>query len=301
MSIYVIFLWNRNCSKNNNVGFSRYFGLDIRKGKEGEETSDYFLAFNEAVTEQLAIDILPDVHESYADYRGLLNQVIDDAAAEKIGAVDKGGVFQSWSREQIKNYIYECFFTGDLGGFTGLLQTVYEKYSISEQQFGLMTHRDDIPSVIENGWTGTHPDSPPPSPAQIRSMVQRRLDRKTPDDYITDIINSEQNEKDYGAEYDNHLRRNNIVPSRKEIIGDKEYDVDSQGYIIYRGEDASSKLNYIRAELDTLLLKFDHEEASVTSITERMNELLFTVYGMSMLSDGFRDFYIYKHTKISSL
>ncbi|QQS18045.1 hypothetical protein IPL68_05365 [Candidatus Saccharibacteria bacterium] len=44
-------------AQQNNVGFRRHFGLDIRKGKENQLTSSYFLAFNEAVTEQLAIDI----------------------------------------------------------------------------------------------------------------------------------------------------------------------------------------------------------------------------------------------------
>jgi len=75
-------------AEGNNVGFRRFFGLDIREGKKGKVTSDYFLAFNEAVTEQLAIDIFPDVHETYADYRGLFNQVLDDAVVRGLGSRD---------------------------------------------------------------------------------------------------------------------------------------------------------------------------------------------------------------------
>src|SRR4051812_39902600 len=115
-------------SRKNNIGFQRYFGLDIRAGREGEVTSDYFLAWNEAVNEQFVIDVLPGIHETYGDYRGLLNQVIDDAVARKLGTPRANGVFQPWSQNQVKDYIYRCFFKGDLEGFTGLLKNIYKKY-----------------------------------------------------------------------------------------------------------------------------------------------------------------------------
>ncbi|QQS18044.1 hypothetical protein IPL68_05360 [Candidatus Saccharibacteria bacterium] len=37
-------------------------------------------------------------------------------------------------------------------GFTELLQTVYEKYGLSEQQFGLMTDRKDLPTIVEKNY-----------------------------------------------------------------------------------------------------------------------------------------------------
>ncbi len=291
---------NSPIAQNNNIGFRRFFGLDIRAGREGRVTTDYFLAFNEAATEQLAIDILPNVHETYGEYRGLLNQVIDDAVTRGLGAENEG-VFQAWSRDQIKDYIYLCFFKGDLGGFTTLLKNTYKEYNISEQQFGLMTHRDDLPSVIE--LTVSAPGSPPPSPADVAMLVRKRLDSKRPDDYISDVIWPEPGGGDsdsqikYGTEYDTHVRKYAIAYSRSETIDGVQYDVDSQGYIIYHDEDASLRLDDIRDELDDLLDK----KVDATAIAERMDILLFDTYRMSMLSDGFRDFYIYKHSKIDSL
>lgn len=294
-------------AQGNNVGFRRHFGIDIRKGKEGEDTSDYFLSFNEAVTEQLAIDIFPGAYETYDDYRGLLNQVMDDVTAQGLGSENESGAFQPWSKEQVKNYIYRCFFRGDLEGFTQLLQTTYKKFDLSEQQFGLMTHRDDLPSVIEDRLIHDRPDSPPPSPSQVAAMVQERLDRKTPDDYVTDVIGPEpgngdhDGRVDYGARYDTHVSENGIVRSHRETINGKEYDIDSLGYIIFRGEEAASVFENIRAELDDLLAQADSGDIDAKLIAERMDQLLFDTYFTSMLSDGFRDFYIYKHVRIDAL
>lgn len=298
---------NLPIAEHNNVGFRRHFGLDIRSGREDERTSDYFLALNEAVTEQLAIDILPGVHETYSDYRGLLNQIIDDGVVYRIGSQNKGGLFQPWSRDQVKNYIYRCFFKGDLSGFTQLLQTIYHEYDISEQQFGLMTHKDDLPSVIERGLIKTDPDSPPPSPTYIALMVQKRLDSKTAADYVTDIIDPAPNPDDgqgeqiYGTEYDRFIAEHNIATLSKEIIDDREIEVDSLGYVIYRNQEASEIFELVRGELDTLISMQRNGEVDVAYVTEHMDEVLFKRYAISMLSDGFRDFYIYKHTRLDRL
>jgi len=293
-------------AQNNNVGFRRLFGVDIRSDKKGRITSDYFLAFNEAVTEQLAIDIFPGVHETYDNYRDLLDQVMEDAVSKNIGSNNEKGVFQAWSKDRIKSYIYRCFFTGNLAGFTQLLQMTYERYKISEQQFGLMTQRDDLPSLVENSWITNHPNDPPPSPSQVVLMVQRRLDSKTPEDYITDLIDSElldddDRDKVYGAEYDSWVKDNNIVSSSTKVIRGKKYNIDTHGGIIYREEEATSILESIRAEFDQLLARFEAGEVNVDYISKRMDELLFDKHTMSMLSDGFRDFYIYKHRKIDGL
>ncbi len=290
-------------AQNNNVGFRRDFGLDIRKDKEDKMTSDYFLTFNEAVTEQLAIDILPGVHETYSDYRGLLNQVIDDAVVRKLGSKDENGIFISWSKEQFKIYIYACFFKGDLNGFTRLLKTVYEKYSISEQQFGLMTNRSDLPSVIEKDLQANSPGNPPPAPSRVAILVQERLNSKTAKDYITNIIgpgpdHGGDNGNTYGAQYDAFIEENRITSSSKVTLEGKEYLVDNQGFFVYHGEDSSRILNYIKGELDNQLVLLKRGETNQTHITQHIDSLLFDKYRMSMISDGFRDFYIYKHTKM---
>lgn len=289
----------------NNIGFKRSTGLDIREGKEGEITGDYFVAFNEAVTEQLAIDILPDACATYEDCRGLLNQVIDDAVTRKLGSKNENGIFQPWSREQFKNHIYRCYFQGDLERFTRLLQTVYEEYDISEQQFGLMTHRTDLPSVIKK-ITPFDP-STPPTPALIEMLVQERLNAKTPEDYITDVDpeprpNNDKRENIHGTNYDTFIREHGIAPDSKMIVGNKEYDIDTMGLIIYPQEYSTMILQDIREELDTLVARYqEHHDIEVTDITERIDFLLFKRSQMSMLSHGFRDFYIYKHTLIDKL
>ncbi len=290
---------NSPLARNNNIGFQRFFGLDIRAGKEGSITTDYFLTFNEAVTEQLAIDILPGVHETYSNYRGLLNQVIADAVTRKLGSRNENDLFQPWSQEQIKNYIYGCFLKGDLIGFTALLKNIYKEYDISEQEFGLMTHRFDLPSVIKKQMDDD-PKSPPSSPSRVAARVRERINSKTPDDYVTDVINlGPENggtgaELLYGTEYDNYVKENGIMHASSETIEGMQYDFDNFGYTIYRGEDATALLDKIRTELDDLLA----QNIDASLISERMDELLFDTHHMSMLSDGFRDFYIYKHSKI---
>lgn len=287
-------------AEGNNVGFRRHFGLDIREGREGDLTTDYFLSFNEAVTEQLAIDILPGVHETYGDYRGLLNQVIDDAVTRRLGSKNQDGSFTAWSGEQVKNYIYSCFFRGDLAGFTQLLKTTYADYDVSEQQFGLMTSREDLPSVIKNKLHDGNPGGPPPSPSQVALVVRQRLNAKTPADYVTDII-SPYPGGDQGGEYDTFIRTQNITVSRKEVIEGVVYDIDTQGLIIHRGSDAADRLGYIREVLDELLTQLHNGEITAADVNAHIDELLFTTYQISMLSDGFRDFYVYKHAKLDSL
>lgn len=237
----------------NNVGFSRNFGLDIRDGKENDLTDQYFLAFNEAVTEQLAIDIFPGVHETYKDYRGLLNQVIDDVVTRGLGSKDTNGVFQPWTPEDIKMYIYRCFFRGDLDGFTGLLQTTYSEHNITEQQFGLMTHKNDLPSLVAKELATSGPNGPPPTPAQVAVAIQRRLNAKTPDDYVTDVITDNPDSDPFGAEYDTYVKENGIASSTTLEVDGTKYEIDNCGLIIYRGEHASSLLEEIRANFDKLL------------------------------------------------
>lgn len=289
----------------NNIGFSRNFGLDIRKGKEDGVTKDYFLSFNEAVTEQLSIDILPGVHETYSDYRGLLNQVLEDAVTRGLGSNDNQGRFQAWSKEQFKNYVYKSFLKGDLDGFTALLKTVYKKYNISEQQFGLMTNRDDLPSVVEQKFKASHPSSPPPAVGLVAVLVQQRLDSKTRKDYITDVVGPEPDDSGdpddniHGMAYDTFVKENNIFPSSKLKTSEgRVLDVDNNGRIIYRGDDALQILGYIRGELDKLLVELRNGKISSAQLTDQVDDLLFDRYNTSMLSEGFRDLYIYKHTKL---
>lgn len=297
---------NSPIATNNNVGFRRSIGLDIRKGKEGEHTRDYFLAFNEAVTEQLAIDVFPDANEAYKDYRGLLNQAIDDAVTRGLGTENKDGIFQPWSREMVKNFIYRCFFKGDLSNFTQLLQKTYDKYNISEQQFGLMTHRDDLPSLVEKHITSNHPNDPPPSTNQVVIMVQERLDNKTPEDYVTDIDpdlgpDDPDGEIQFGTEYDTYVKESDFKFSHKVNFNNEDYDIDNSGYVIYSGDRSVSVFKYIKEELDKLLAKAGNEGIDAVSISEQIDHLLFVKYYTSMLSDGFREFYIYKHSKIDKL
>lgn len=300
---------NSPLSEGNNVGFRRNRGLDIRKGNEGQITHDYFLSFNEAVTEQLAIDIMPGIHETYGDYRGLLNQVIDDVTTQGLGTQNSDGTILPWPRQQVKDYIYSCFFRGDLSGFTQLLQTTYQKYDISEQQFGLMTHKDDLPSMIEEKWREVYPDDPPLAPTIVSAMVQARLDNKTPDDYITDVIGPEPGDDDdenmqllkYGTAYDTYVRDAEIVPTNSKVESTEEYNLDSIGYIIYHGEAAASMFRNIKAILDDMLIKAGNGEIDPATIAEHMDHLLFETYTTSMLSEGFRDFYIYKHAKLENL
>lgn len=288
---------------NNNVGFNRTIGLDIRKGKEGKITGDYFLSFNEAVTEQLAIDVIPNVYETYSEYRGLLGQVIDDAVAKRIGHKKENGEFVSWSKKQLKDYIYSCYFKGDLSGFSNMLKTIYTKFNISEQQFGLMTNKDDLPSLIEARLSANHPATPPPLPNRVKELVQERIDKKTEKDYVTDVIKEREkaDQNKYDKEYQKFVEDYKIAVSSEKIkVNNIEYRLDSVGFIIYRGEISSLILQKIRTEFDDLLGKMKNGVISKEQITERIDYLLFDEYRISMLSDGFREFYVYKHTKLGS-
>lgn len=292
---------------NNNVGFRRTFGYDIRPNSANDTTGHYFLAFNEAVTEQLAIDILPGVHETYVDYRELLQQVIVDAVESDLISKNEDGLFIPWSGQDYKNYIYRCFFKGDLSGFSNLLNTIYSKYGLSEQQFGLMTNRYDLPTVIERQIVKANPNDPPTAPSVVALKVQERLDNKTPSDYITDIIDSDPRdgggatENLYGLEYDDFLTANNITVSSRGYFEGVEHDFDSAGFVVYRGDQAFSLLANITKVFDDLLTKVEKREISKTNVSELVDELLFDAYHMSMLSEGFRGFYIYKHQKLENL
>ena len=292
---------NLPISRSNNVGFRRELGLDIREGKENQLTHHYFLSFNEAVTEQLAIDIFPGVHETYEDYRGLLNQVIDDAVTRGLGSKDATGVFQPWTSGEVKMYIYRCFFRGDLDGFTGLLQTTYSEYSITEQQFGLMTHKNDLPSLVAKELAKSGPKGPPPTPAQVAVAIQRRLNAKTPDDYVTDVITDDPDSDPFGAEYDAYIKNNSIAFSTMLEVDGTEYKIDNCGLIIYQGEYASSLLEKIRSYFDNLLTDLRLKKIDKQSVTNLIDTQLFETYQISMLSDGFREFYIYKHEKLAGL
>ena len=298
---------NSPLAQNNNVGFRRTFGFDIRPNSVNVTTGHYFLAFNEAVTEQLAIDILPGVHETYEDYRGLLEQVIIDAIELDLGSKNEDGLFITWSEQDYKNYIYKCFFKGDLSGFSNLLNTIYSKYGLSEQQFGLMTHRDDLPSIIERQIASAKPGDPPTAPSAIALRVQERLNNKTPYDYVTDIIDPDPGdggdpaENLYGSEYDNFITENNITVSSRAYFEGIEHDFDSAGFVVYKGEEASSLFDNITKVLDDLLAKVKTREISTTYVSEQIDDLLFGTHHISMLSEGFRDFYIYKHLKLENL
>jgi hypothetical protein len=291
-------------SEHNNIGFSRNFGRDIREGREGKLTSDYFVSYNEAITELLARDVVPGVHETYGDYIGLTDQVIDDAVALKLGTQNEFGTHIPWSRDQIKNHIYALYFRGDLAGFTNLLQTIYAKFDITEQQFGLMTNKDDLPSIIEKKLIHDNPGGPPPAPSKVAQLVQQRLNAKKPSDYPTDTIDRDPRngggatESKYGSEYDEFVESNNITISKKENVGGTQYDMDNTGLIIYHGEEAKMRLSYITDVFDSLLVMLERGEVDTAYINEQIDNLLFVRYQMSMLSDGFKDFYIYKHTKL---
>lgn len=294
-------------SQNNNIGFQRYYGLDIREGSEGMLTSDYFVSFNEAVTEQLAIDIVPEGYETYEGYRGLLNQVIKDGVVAGVGSENKDCVFEPWSEQQIKNVIYVSYFKGDLAGLTSLLNGIYTKYSISEQQFGLMTRKEDLPTFVERYIVRYIPSGKPPDPDTVKQFVQFRLNKKTAADYPTDIIEPEPvldadpSAELYGAECDKFIRENNIVFSYVLIIDGVEYEVDSKGLYIYKGDRAYKIIAYIRAQFDVLMGKFRMGVISRDEVAEATDALLFDKYKMSMLSEGFRDFYTYKHTKMDGI
>ncbi len=273
-------------SRSNNVGFRRSFGLDIRDGAEDILTPDYFLSFNEAVTEQLAADLVPGVHETYSDYRGLLNQVIEDAAFMGLGSRNSNGDFKAWTSQDFKDYIYICYFKGDLANFTNLLQTVYAKYNLTEQQFGLMTHRDDLPTVIEAKLPDHPPNNPPPHAVAL--MVQQRLNIKTAADYHTDVIGPEPGDEDpFGLEYDEFIKKSGIT-----ISEDPTFDI--VGLKVYRGDESALLIGHVTKVFDELLAS----GADVQDINIEVDRLLFEEYRMSMLSDHFRNFYIHKHTQL---
>ena len=198
-------------------------------------------------------------------------------------------------------YIYRCFFRGDLDGFTGLLQITYSEYGITEQQFGLMTHKNDLPSLVAKELAKSGPKGPPPTPAQVAVAIQRRLDAKTPDDYFTDVITDDPDSDPFGAEYDAYVKDNGIASSTTLEVDGTEYEIDNCGLIIYREEDSSSLLKDIRADFDRLLDDLRLEKIDKQSVINLIDTQLFETYQISMLSDGFREFYIYKHEKLAGL
>ena len=288
-------------AQRNNVGFSRSFGLDISQDNEGKRISNYFLSFNEAVTEQLAIDILPGIIETYEEYRGLLNQVIIDATEAGMGTYDENRTFKAWTKDQCKNYIYECYLKGDLNGFTNFLKTVYQKYDISESEFGLMTSKDDLPTEVYRKLTS--PDGTPPTIKQVMEQIRKQLNAKTQDDYITDVDLPDPGDGGGGAQqvhrtaYFRHINENEIKYAYTKSFDDIDFDIDTAGYIIFKGELASAILDSIKLELEILV----ERGFNVDDISAHIDKLLFDKKMVSMLSDGFEDFYLYKHAILDEI
>ena len=290
-------------SERNNIGFSRNYGIEIRKGRENDITFDYFLPFNEAVTEQLAIDILPGYSESYHDYRGLLNKVIDDAVERGLDSNIEEYPYARWTKEQCKNYINTCYFKGDLHGFSDFLKNIYKGFDITEQQFGLMTSKDDLPSTVY--FKLTKPDGTPPSSSQVKAQIEKQLDLKTPEEYITDVITPNRGPNGGGngsrevhmVSYANYIDEHNIEYASREIIDGITYDIDSLGYIIFTGELASQILNQIKIDLVTL----HNQGMPKDDLIKHIDTLLFETYFISMLSEGFDEFYCDKHAFLDSL
>jgi len=220
-----------------------------------------------------------------------------------LGSKDRDGLFTQWTKNEFKNYIYQCYFRGDLNAFTNLLHTIYEEFDISEQMFGLMTNINDLPSSVhykmikENGTR--------PSYKEVKDQIVRQLNIKTAEDYITDVDPPKDGPKNGGgdsqavhkAAYVRYIDENDITYATTENINGTEFEIDTLGYIIYTGNAAASLLDSIKAELDTLV----NDGLNADEIITHIDELLFEQYCISMLSDGFEEFYVYKHALLDTL
>jgi hypothetical protein len=164
-----------------------------------------------------------------------------------------------------------------------------------------MTNKNDLPSLVAKELAKSGPKGPPPTPAQVAIAVQRRLDAKTPDDYVTDVITDDPDSDPFGTEYDAYIKNYGVVASETIEVNGTEYEVDNCGLIIYRGEDASPLLEEIRADFDKLLADLRLGKIDKQSVINLIDTQLFETYQISMLSDGFREFYIYKHEKLAGL
>src|SRR5581483_7130539 len=168
---------------------------DIREANEGIPTWDYFLSYNEAITEQLTIETLQKItsdifmgehgvtvgfYKTYPQYRDLLGKVMDDAI--RYGAT-------SLARPDLWRSICRGYLTGEMRPLIRLIHTTYP--GIRAKEFGLMTHVDDLPHAGE--FITVPPDDrfPPRRPYRVSTdyldRLHARLNGKTNQDYVHDL------------------------------------------------------------------------------------------------------------------
>ena len=100
---------------------------------------------------------------------------------------------------------------------------------------------------------------------------------------------------------DDYIKEHAIVIAETRMIEGRERDIDSYGYIVYKGEEARYMLATIMNEVNELIEMLHKKEITKEAAENRIDALLFEGYNMSMLSDGFRDFYVTKHSKIDQI
>jgi hypothetical protein len=177
-------------------------GQDIRSGKEGKLTWDYFVAFDEAITEELAIQTFDSIRgyvdfrmpggrpaapgETYRGYRELLDAVLQDAI--QYGTVEG-------SLADAQKLVFKGYLAGDAIALAKLAHRTYPGMHLKE--LGLMTSVDDLPTNRDY----VRPDDPrapkPPPAKSLKGMVlsQDYLDRlrdrirgKTDAEYHSDVV-----------------------------------------------------------------------------------------------------------------
>ena len=297
------------------VGF-RFLGKDIREQNKGKLTRDYFLSFNEGVTEMLALETFGLIsqdshfiksdgqavrpHEAYKGYRELVDRFMDDAIEYEATGLSKADLW----RMITKGYI-----NGDLKHLTALVRSTYPGISIRE--FGLITDASELPTREDFVWTPSNGGGGK-NPRLSSSYLQKlriKLQAKPKSDYDTDI-NSGPLPPDPPSTPEGfgdviRTTRQKMLQEAKIQTKDNKVFTNEQGQEIHEDNNG----NKIYSDQDWLVptleyMQYISSEFKSGNITEQealffMDDWLFRQNKISILSDGFEGFYVAKHMLFS--
>lgn len=293
-------------------------GEDIREKKRGELTWDYFLSFNEAITEMLAIEAYEKIAQNvvfidrdgntaipfkaYPEYRNLANTVMEDAI--RYGATDL-------SKRNLWRYIARANLTGDMRSLMELVRATYP--GLSMREFGLITKASELPQESDFVWQPAGPDGGggPTLSEEYLTRLRDTLNGKPASDYVSDVAPpptgpppppsplSSPAAVSFLREISQHRQDMVRVIDLSPTLDGRF--TDRSGALVQQDENGNN-VHYDQTWLpDTLELLIDVSKqfrSGAISVEEAgaiMDQWLFSERRISELSYGFEEFYAVKH------
>jgi hypothetical protein len=293
-------------------------GEDIREKSQGELTWDYFLSFNEALTEMLAIKAREKIindpifkrpdgtqapsYTTYHGYRHLTNKVLEDSI--RYGATDM-------SKDEVFNFVARGYLMGELKPLIELVRATYP--GLSMREFGLMTKASELPK--ESDFVPVPPDDGGGGGWTLSDVylnnLRDHLNGKPRSAYVTDAPSGPKRPPQpptrpptpltVRLRRDIQEHRHNKVRYAQFTPGEDGMFYDRNGEPLERDENGNI-IHYDQSWLvDTLTLvigvakRLQNGEVSLAQASQAMDAWLFEIQHISELSSGFEKFYVTKH------